>query len=1366
MAQEKTNSFGKLGRLITKRKFSIIVVWILLLAIILPIVLAASGVTSLTMNSSTESSIESAKAGDIITAQFQKSVSNDSLVIIISTNDASSLATQQFIDELTQRINENSSLIGLENITSVYSILIPALNGTNQGVYAAYKGGNLTYNLLYSVPTIYSNVWFQAYNTTKNGQLVPGLNQTTQAVYSVKENANMTYYLLYSVPAIYSSVWAGAYTTLENANLTYNLLYGPPAIYLNSWQQAMVQTSGDVNQSNSIANQTTAQTLNAVDPTAYTQYTSHLLEAFNTAWTQSFLDSQTSTWTPIERATFASTQTNQLYINTFLAGNSTAQEFVTALTNTLTFQDYLNNANNQTQNNVALTNFTIQLLNSSSSNDASSTDSIMAPPDSYNLDAYSIKAFNEEAFSQTETILSQADPASFTQYISTLLNEFNASWTSSFQNPETQTFTSTQRASLSANITNQHYISTTLAGNASMQDFVTALTHTFSLDSFLLNTQQQNNDQIRDFAIQYIAKQSKSPVAFVTAAYNLGKTPSSGALAELADNVIWNSQSYGMDKFVPMFNSISYNTTKSILKNIDESSYNDYTSHMLSLFNASWYSTIPKQPTSTTWINQTASAAADIANSQFIPTYLNEGADFANQIAHTLRLQDYLNANTTETNAKLKTLTISYVANQSSFSKELITAIYGMGENATNNALQTLSANIVSNSNVYNIGEQLNSLVISFVSPSKDVTLVSVTFDGSNESNVLTLRNIIASQLANHPTDINLAQVTGGDALNYDFGQSTNKDLEIILPITIALLIIATGIFFRSIVTPIITLGTIGVGLGVSQIFPYLVGTYINSVDYTVTTVLMTVLIGVGTDYSIFILARHREERINGLPLFEAIKKSITWAGESIVTSGATVIISFFALATTSMIMLQTMGLIVGLGIIVTLLASLTFAPALTAILGDRIFWPNSGERFQRYAYSVIEKNKRRGGYFAKSGKFSVKHGKVIILVAVLVTIPAFYVYSTTTPTFNLLGTASNSLESVSASNTLTNSFGGGRLMPSYVVVTFANPIVGNGGFSSGEMATLQSISSDIAAHIGVQEVTGPTMPFGEAVDYRTITNNSDTITYDGMINAVSNDTQSALITVKFTVDPYSTEAMNYAQEIRSNLHTNYDSASNVTGIYFGGTTGEILDTRMTFENQFNSILPIVALGVGIVLFVVLGSLILPIFAVVSVLMSILWTLAVTVIVFQSAFNFGLLFITPLILFVLLLGLGMDYNIFILTRIREESAKGQHLNDAIINAIQQTGGIITAAAIILAGSLGTLLLSSNMMLKEMGFAFAFSILIDALVVRTYLVPAVMSTFGKWNWYNPIKRLQRIKNLTDKQHSAEQQKIEENQNKPI
>ncbi len=1362
MSNGKVNSFGKLGRTITKRKFSIIGAWILLLAIILPVVLTATGVTSLTLNNSSESDSESAKADAIIKAQFQSSVSNDSLVVIISTDDASSLATQNFIEDLTQKLNQSDAIEGLENITSVYSILIPALNATNDGVYEAYEGGNLTYNLLYSVPTIYSNVWYQAYNETKEGQLMPGLNQTAQGVYLTADNANMTYYLLYSVPAAYSGIWAGAYTTLDNANLTYNLLYSTPAIYLQAWQGAMASTSDDVDQSNIIANQTTAETLYAADPEAYQMYTSQLLQIFHGAWSQSFSDPSTTAWTPMERATFASTQTNQLYINNFLAGNATMQAFVTALTNTLTLHDYLNNAANQTANNVALTNFAIQFIASQPPTDNSASSYLTAPASAYNLDAYTIAALTNAAYSQTAAILQAADPDAYTEYTSQLLYAFNMSWAMSFQNPQTASFNSTTRASLAANMTNQQYIQTAFADNQTMQDFMTQLTNAFSLETFLFNTQEQNNEQIADFAINYVADQSDAAVAFVRAAYNLGRHPYQGSLSALADNIIWHSEQYGMDKLIPLFNEISYDTTKDILKDLDQDAYDDYTSHMLEYFDDAWVSRVPKSPyPATSWVNQTASIAADIANAQFIPEYLSDGEDFAEQIAANLKLQDYLDANSDESNKKLEAITINYVANQSGLSEALVAGIWGMGENATETALQTLASQIVSNPDAYNVGEQFNQLIESFVSPSKDVTLISITFADSNDGNVPVIRDIIADLLEDNPADINSAQVTGTDALNYDFGVSTNEDLDLILPVTIVLLVVATGLFFRSIVTPIITLGTIGVGLGVSQIFPYLISTYISPVDYTVSTVLLTVLIGVGTDYSIFVIARHREERINGLPLFEAIKKSITWAGESIVTSGATVIISFFALAGTSMVMMQSMGIIVGLGVLVTLVASLTFAPALTAILGDRIFWPNSGARFERYAKAISAKNQRRGGYFAKSGAFSVKHGKAIILLAVLITVPAFYVYSTTTPTYDMLGAASNDLESISASNTMTDSFGGGRLMPTYVVVTFTHPILyNNGSFNEAEMATLQQLSQTIADHDGLQEVTGPTMPFGAPVDYTTINNDTDSATYSSMISAIGDDNSSALITVKFSVDPYSTEAMNYASDIRSQLHQEYDNAAGVSAIYLGGTTGGSLDTRTNFENQFNQILPIVAVGVGIVLFFVLGSLILPLFAILSVLMSIVWTLAVTILVFNAAYGFGLLFITPLILFVLLLGLGMDYNIFILTRIREEAAKGQRQNDAIVNAIQQTGGIITAAAIILAGSLGALMLSSNLMLAEMGFAFAFSILIDALVVRTYLVPAVMSVFGKWNWYNPIKRLQRVK---DEDQTAPQPSAENSEN---
>ncbi len=1362
MTQGKINTFGKLGRLITKRKYSIIAVWILLLAIILPIVMTASGVTSLQMGSSTGTNLESNRANDIITAQFQKSVSNDSLIIIISTNDASSLETQRFLDDLVNQINGSSRITGLENITSVYTILVPALNQTNDGLYQAYKGGNLTYTLLYGVPTIYSNVWNVAYNTAKNDNLIPGIKQTNQGVYAAFDNANNTYNLLYGVPAAYSGIWAGAYTTLENANLTYNLLYSAPAIYLNAWQQAMVSTSGNVDQSNAIANQTTAETLYAADPASYTQYTSHVLEAFYGAWAQSYLDPSTAAWTPIERATFASDQTNQLYINTFLAGNSTAQAFVTALTNTLTLQDYLNNASNQTQNNVDLANFVSQFISNALPSDVSSTAYITASPDYYNLDTYTIKSLNQIAYDATAAILSQADPASFTQYTSPLLYAFNASWAMSFQDPTTQTFNSTQRASIASDLTNANYIKTALGSDATAKDFATALTHTFTLYDFIGNTEDQNTGKLADFSIHYVANQSGGAATpqFVGAAYDLKRNPSAESIANLADRIIWYSYNYNMDSFIRTFNEVSYNKTRDILRDADVDSYNDYTSHLLDMFNSAWMQRIPSTPQAN-WINQTASNAIDAVKGQFIATYLSDGKEFANLVAQNLNLTSFLKADSAYTNNKLKDITVSYVANESGLSKDLISAIYNLGENASISAVQTLASDVVANPDSYHLGREFNTLLTSFVSPSKDVTLISLSFESSNDDNLVAIRDIIKDNLAQNPTDIKSAQVTGSDALNYDFGKSTNSDLEIILPITVALLVIATGLFFRSIVTPIITLGTIGVGLGVSQIFPYLVGTYINQVDYTVSTVLLTVLIGVGTDYSIFVIARHREERINDLPLFEAIKKSIIWAGESIVTSGATVIISFLALASTSMIMLQTMGLVVGLGVIVTLLAALTFAPALTAILGDRIFWPNSGERFKRYSASIREKNGRRGGYFARSGAFSVKHGKAIILISVLVTLPAFYVYATTTPTYDLMSSASGSLESIAASNTLTSSFGGGRLMPTYVVVTFTEPIVdSNGQFNVGEMATLQDMSASIASHAGIQEVAGPTMPYGEAVDYHTITNDSDSTTYSSMLSAIGADNQSALITVKFQVDPYSTDALNYAKDIRTDLHATYDNTANITGLYLGGTTGGMLDTRSVFEDQFNQILPIVALGVGIVLFVVLGSLILPVFAIVSVLMSIVWTLAVTVLVFQSAFNFGLLFMTPLILFVLLLGLGMDYNIFILTRIREEAAKGQKLNDAIVHAIQQTGGIITAAAIILAGSLGALVLSSNMMLREMGFAFAFSILIDALVVRTYLVPAVMATFGKWNWYNPIKRLRRIQNINDSNGATEEQKSAE------
>ncbi len=702
---------------------------------------------------------------------------------------------------------------------------------------------------------------------------------------------------------------------------------------------------------------------------------------------------------------------------------------------------------------------------------------------------------------------------------------------------------------------------------------------------------------------------------------------------------------------------------------------------------------------------------------------------------------------------------VGYVSESTGYSRQFVGAAFNLGKGYGNASLQALAGDIVWAPSAYHLNPGLSSLVSGFVSPGKDTTLVTVGLNHSADSNIVAIRSSVKSTFTSVSTSSGLlsAQVTGGDAISYDFSQSTTSDLSLILPVTIGLLIVATGLFFRSVLTPFITLGTIGLALGISQVFIIIVGILVAKADFTVPTILLTVLIGVGTDYSVFVIARYREERVKGQSVQGAVETSVTWAGESIATSGTTVIISFLSLAATTIVFTRTMGIVVGLGVLVALAAALTLVPAAIGMVGGRAFWPNSGARFTSYSERVLKKLAAKTGYFSRAGSFAVKRAKVLIIIAVLVSIPAIYVYTTTTPTFDFISAAPANLESISASNQLTQSFGAGALSPSYVVVTFSQPLISSHTFNPQEMATLESMSAYLAAAPNVANVTGPTRPYDAPLAYNSLNlaNATDSRAFTSILDTIGKDNKTALLTIDFSrgFDPFSSQAISDAQNIRTYLHANFDTAPEVTGIFVGGAAGDTLDTRNVFDSNFNLIVPIVAVGVSLVLLVVLGSLFLPIFAVLSVLMSIVWTLAATKLVFQQFFNFQILYITPFFLFVTLLGLGMDYNVFILTRIREEAHKSTNLNNAIVGAIEQTGGIITAAAIILAGSLGSLMISSDLFLRQLGFAFAYSILIDALVVRTFLVPAVMSVMGKWNWYSPIPFFNRSKKLFEEYAAA-------------
>jgi RND superfamily putative drug exporter len=813
-------------------------------------------------------------------------------------------------------------------------------------------------------------------------------------------------------------------------------------------------------------------------------------------------------------------------------------------------------------------------------------------------------------------------------------------------------------------------------------------------------------------------------------------------------------KAYASSHDVANSNAVAYNYTVETLSTANATAYRLYSSHVLSFFSSSWASSWSSGSLANASVLSRGSFIAVRAGVQYLDAYMPSSSSFGTALLRSVSLTDFIRDSKSMAASRLSSFAVGYVSNSTGFSEHLVRSTFNLGRTYGNSSLYSLAGGIVWKPADYSVGRGLSTLISSFVSPARDLTLVSLGLTQSSNENVVALRSAVSSVLAKAgPTSgIQSALVTGGDAISYDFGNSTQADLGLILPVTIILLIVATGLFFRSFLTPFLTLGTIGVGLGISQVFIVLVGIFIAKVDFTIPTILLTVLIGVGTDYSVFVTARYREERVNGASVQQAVETSVAWAGESIATSGATVIISFLALTFTSVVFLRTMGFVVGLGVLIALSIALTMVPAMVSIVGGRTFWPNSGERFTRYSESVLSKLQRKRGYFSRSGAFAVKRASVLIVLAIVVTAPALYVYANTTPTFDFLSAAPASLDSVAASNHLTQTFGGGTLFPTYVVMKFTQPVVVGHSFNGAEMATIQSVSSYLAASPDVRNVTSPTMPYGQPIAYSSInySTGAGRQNFNSVLQNVGKDNKTVLMTLNFGIDPYSSQAISDAQSIRQALHSGYGPGQGVTGVYVGGASGSILDTKNVFDSQFNSIVPIVAVGVALVLLAVLGSLFLPVFAVFSVLMSIVWTLAATSLVFQQLYNYQILFITPFFLFVTLLGLGMDYNIFILTRIREEATKGKHLNDAIVGAIEQTGGIITAAAIILAGSLGALMLSSDLLLKQIGFSFAYSILIDALIVRTYLVPAVMSKMGKWNWYNPIPRLNRSKALFDRE----------------
>ncbi len=445
-----------------------------------------------------------------------------------------------------------------------------------------------------------------------------------------------------------------------------------------------------------------------------------------------------------------------------------------------------------------------------------------------------------------------------------------------------------------------------------------------------------------------------------------------------------------------------------------------------------------------------------------------------------------------------------------------------------------------------------------------------------------------------------------------------------------------------------------------------------------------------------------------------------------------------------SFTLLQSIGVGLGFGVLIALLVSLTLIPSFILVAGDRIFWPRSGKRFESYAVKARKKRSERPGYFRRAASFSVKRPALVLGLTILISIPAIYISLTGSTSYDFTAGLTHA-ESIDGLAVLEKSFGAGQIGPTQVLVQFPGTILVNGNLTKVAQANLETLSQGIGNLSNVKVVTGPTRPNGvlvNATNMKTVTAPQDRL---AILGDIGKDNRTALVTVLFVDEPFTQRSLDTVSQIRSlvrTLRALYPSLAQ-DSILVGGASASTLDFSSETVGQFNTMRILTVSAIFLVLLVVLGSYPLAITGILSIGLSITWAYAATLLFFNNVLQSGVLFIIPLVLFLLLYGIGMDYNIFILTRIREEAQKGKETRQAVVDAVDRTGGIITALALILAGALGSLLLSSNRLLEGFGFAIALAVVLDAMVVRTYLVPAIMSVLGQRAWWGP-NRLRRVR----------------------
>jgi putative drug exporter of the RND superfamily len=570
-------------------------------------------------------------------------------------------------------------------------------------------------------------------------------------------------------------------------------------------------------------------------------------------------------------------------------------------------------------------------------------------------------------------------------------------------------------------------------------------------------------------------------------------------------------------------------------------------------------------------------------------------------------------------------------------------------------------------------------------------------------------------------------------------GSRTASHVEVFSAIFIFLLLL---IAFRCALAPLVTLAPAGLALVVGS--PIIaestkVGVQISALLELLLTALV---LGAGTDYGLFIVFRYRENLQRGLRPHDATVMAVERVGESVTFSAATVIAALLTLLLASFGLYRGVGPGLAIGIAVVLLAELTFLPALLAVLGPAVFWPS---------------RPRAGGL--RPGRWGTIATRVCArpVVAVVTGTMVFGglaagLIGYSPSGFNPGGAIPQS-DSAQGLAALEQHFGEAALGVTDVVFRLRQPVwdhpyllvlgrqelAASGQFSSIESALDASgvaLPPPLLARF--HRAFGP--PQALAADAPAA--GLDPTAYDAYRSTaafVSADGQTVLYRTSLSAGaPGSTAALQAIASVRATVA----HVAKLLGASQNGVTGQAAgaaDVAAVSGQDVVRIAPVVLVVLAFILAIVLRSLIAPLYLVLSVALSYLASLGLAVIIFVGiGKQLGINFTLPFFMFVFIMALGEDYNILVMSRIREEAAH-LPLGRAVSVALGFTGTTVTSAGLVLSGTFGVLAVGSSGQVQQIATGLALGVLLDTFIVRTLLVPSTVVLLGRWNWWPAMQR---------------------------